>query len=68
MLLTKFCGNRPSGSGGEDFFKDFYHVWAWWPSWSCDQHHIKNFISMYLKSYIQNLVKNGPVVSEKSMF
>ena len=25
-------------------------------------------ISMYLKAYIQNLVKNGPVVSEKSMF
>ena len=26
-----------------------------------------NFISMYIKAYIQNLVKNGPVVSEKSM-
>ena len=25
-------------------------------------------ISMYLKAYIQNLVKNGPVVDEKSMF
>ena len=25
-------------------------------------------ISMYLKAYMQNLVKNGPVVSEKSMF
>ena len=24
-------------------------------------------ISMYLKSYVQNLVKNGPVVSEKSI-
>ena len=28
----------------------------------------KIFISMYLIVYIQNLVKNGPVVSEKSMF
>ena len=18
------------------FLKDFYHIWAWWPSWSCD--------------------------------
>ena len=28
----------------------------------------KIFISMYVKAYIQNLVKNGHVVSEKSMF
>ena len=28
----------------------------------------KKIISMYLKAYIQNLVKNGPVVSEKSQF
>ena len=26
------------------------------------------FISMYIKAYKQNLVKNGPVVSEKSKF
>ena len=26
------------------------------------------FISMYLKAYTQNLVKNALVVSEKSMF
>ena len=26
------------------------------------------YISMYLKAYLQNMVKNGPVVSEKSMF
>ena len=19
-----------------NFFKGFYHIWAWWPSWSCD--------------------------------
>ena len=36
MLHTKFRGNRPSGSGAEDFLKGFYHIWAWWPSWSCD--------------------------------
>ena len=26
------------------------------------------FISLYPKNYIQNLVENGPVVSEKSKF
>ena len=32
MLHTKFRGNRPAGSGKEDFLKGFYHIWAWWPS------------------------------------
>ena len=46
------------------FLKGFYHIWAWWPSWSCDQQHVHGFsFPMYLKAYIQNLVKNGPVVS-----
>ena len=36
MLHTKFRGNRPTGSGKEDFFSGFYHIWAWRPSWSCD--------------------------------
>ena len=22
------------------FFKGFYHIWAWRPSWSCDQDHL----------------------------
>ena len=26
------------------------------------------FISLYILAYVQNLVKNGPVVSEKSKF
>ena len=67
MLHTKFRGNQPSSSGEEDF-EGFYHIWTWLPSWSCDQHHIYDFFSMYLKAYIQNLVKNGPVVSEKSIY
>ena len=25
------------------FLKGFYHIWAWWPSWSCDQHHVHVF-------------------------
>ena len=38
MLNAKFCGNRPAG-----FLKGFYHIWAWWPAKSCDQHHIDKF-------------------------
>ena len=55
MLHTKFRGNRPVGSGEEDFDQFyhievcgglsvmFYNIWAWWPSWSCDQHHVIRF-------------------------
>ena len=35
MLHTKFRENRPASSREEDF-SGFYHIWAWWPSWSCD--------------------------------
>ena len=50
----------------EKIFEGFYHIWAWRPSWSCDQDHVNIFfISLYLKAFIQNLVQNGPVVSEK---
>ena len=47
-------------------FKGFYHIWAWRPSWSCDQHLI--IISLYLKAFKQSLVKIGTVVSEKIQF
>ena len=67
MLHTKVCGNQPAGSGEEDLkgFTIYGH--------GCNLGHVTNiilmiFISMYLKAYIQNLVKNGPVVSEKSIF
>ena len=36
MLHTKFRGNPSASSGEEDFLKGFYHIWAWWQSWSCD--------------------------------
>ena len=29
---------------------------------------LRNFLSLYLKAFIQNLVQNGPVVSEKIRF
>ena len=34
----------------------------------CQASYQQIFISMYLKAYIHNWVKNGPVVSEKSVF
>ena len=40
MLPAKFQNHRPSGIGGEDFFKDFYNIQAWWLSWSCDLNHL----------------------------
>ena len=67
MLHTKFRGNRPTVPEKKMFEGFLPYVWAWQPSWSCDHHHVKQiFISLYLKAYIQNLVQNGPVVSEQS--
>ena len=40
MLHAKFQDYRASGSGEEVFFKDFYHIWAWRPSWSGDLYHL----------------------------
>ena len=68
MLHTKFRGNH-STVLEKMILKGFYHIWAWRPSWSCDQHHVKKkIISMYPKAFIQNLFRNGLVVSEKSKF
>ena len=53
----------------EKIFEGFYHIWAWRPSWSCDEDHVnKLFISLYMKAFIQNLVQNGKVVSKKIWF
>ena len=38
-MPTKSQGHRPFGSR-EDFFFTFLHIWAWRPSWSCDQDHL----------------------------
>ena len=43
MLHAKFQDHRTSGSGEEDFYLGFYHIWAWRPAWSCDQHHVIRF-------------------------
>ena len=47
MLHTKFRENQPAGSGEEDFFKGFYHIWAWRPSWSCDPDAVNKYRSPY---------------------
>ena len=68
MLHTKFRGNRPAGSGEEDFKKVFTYmgmgaILVISPA-SCHQ----IFISLYLKTFLQNLVQNCTVVSEKISF
>ena len=35
ILNAKFQDHRTSGAR-EEYFKGFYHIWAWRPSWSCD--------------------------------
>ena len=67
MLHAKFRENRPAGSG-EDFCRVF-------TIYGCGGHlgHVtsiisSNFLSLYLKAFIQNLVKNRTAVSEKIWF
>ena len=69
MQHIKFLGNRPARSREEDFLRVFtiYIGMAAILVMRLTSHH-QIFISMYLKACIQNLVKNCPVVSEKSMF
>ena len=68
MLHTKFHGNRPVGSREEDFLRVF-------SIYGCGRHlgHVTSimssiFIYLCLKDFIQNLVQNGIVVSEKIWF
>ena len=66
MLQTIHQVSRKSASRfwRRRFLKGFYHIWACRPSWSCKQ----IFISLYLKAFIQNMVQNGTVVSDKNRF
>ena len=68
MLHTNFRENPPTSSGEDDFRRVFTiyghgghlgHVTSIMSS---------DFISLYLKAFIQNLVQNGPVISEKIGF
>ena len=42
MLHTKCRGNRLPVPE-KKILKGFYHIWAWRPSLSCDQHHVIKF-------------------------
>ena len=68
MLHIKFHGNRPAGSGEKDFFKVFTIYVHGGHLGHVTSITLTNFISLYLKAFIQNLVQNGTVVSEKIWF
>ena len=68
MLHTKFHGNRPAGSGEEDFYRVFT---IYGHGGHLD--HVTSimsqiFISLYLKAFIKSLVQICKVVSEKIRF
>ena len=68
MLHTKFRGNQPAGTREEDFngFLPYVGMAAILVMGPPSCHQI--FISLYLKTFIQNLVQIGKVVSEKIQF
>ena len=64
MLHTKSQGYQPSGSG--EYFKVFfYHIWVWWPSWSCDQDHLNKLLFPHPKKSPYEMCSIGPPVSEE---
>ena len=50
------------------FFCGFYHIWAWWPSWSCDQDHLNKLSLPHPIEAPYEIRLIGPVVSEGKMF
>ena len=55
MQHPKFCGNRSTGSGEEDF-EGFYHILAWRPSWLNDTDVAKQtFVPSMHRGSTQNL-------------
>ena len=50
------------------FLKGFYHIWASWPSWLCDQHHVIIFHFLVPENFNQNLVQISTEVSGKIQF
>ena len=68
MLHTKFSGNRPTGSGEEDFLSGFNHIWAWRPSWSCDLDFSIKLSSPLPMDAPHKISLIGCAVSEKKIF
>ena len=65
MLHTKFQGHRHFGSRDEDFQKGFYHIWAWWPSWSCDLDHLNILLFAHPKEAPHEILLQSAVIEEK---
>ena len=81
MQRTKFHGNWSTDSREEYFLKGFYHIWAWRPCWSCNQHHVHYFhflvpeslhvykmMDLSLKCYIPSFVEIGSLAPEKKIY
>ena len=66
--ISKFRQNRSTGCLEKDFQRDFTIYGHGDHLGHVTSIMLINFFSMYLKAYIQNLVKNGPVVFEKNKF
>ena len=62
MLHIKFCENQSTGSG--DFLSFFYPIWAWQPSWLCDQDAQTKFFCPSHGGSTQNLALVVKAVSE----
>ena len=67
MLHTKFRENRPTGSG-EDLLRVFTIYGHGGHLGHVTRFMFTNFNFLVPESFIQNLVQNGPVVSEKIRF
>ena len=53
----------------EKKFEGFYHIYAWRPSWSCDQHCVIIFFYFLVpESFHKKLFQNATVVYEKIQF
>ena len=46
------------------FLKGFYHIWAWWPFWSCDK---QTFVLPFQWGSRWNMASIIPLVSEKML-
>ena len=68
MLHTKFSGNLSTGSGEEDFWRFLIIYGRGGHLGHVTSIMFIDFISLYLKAYIQNLVENDPFVSKKNKF
>ena len=66
MLPAKYQPNPPGGSGEEDFFNVFYHIWHGGHL----EFRIKTILAIFVTPmpgcYIRNLVTFGPVVQRRS--